>query len=159
MLVKAVAAALILSFVVLIITTTLPAISENIADVRTTAAQDTGRSCSTGSGETSCSITITAEHAYPDTTAMTVTETSPGSADWTGTTTVQVDRTTLAITGLTASTSYTFTVDYVVVSSNIGGPLNSLLVFLPFVWAIGGIVLTVAAVVVGFAMYANRRGR
>ena len=43
---------------------------------------------------------------------MTVTETSPSSADRTTDTTVGADRVTLSLTGLAATTTYTFTVDY-----------------------------------------------
>jgi hypothetical protein len=157
MLLKAVVGALLLSFAVLIVTATLPKVASTIASVRTDAAQDAGLNCSTGSGETSCEITLTDESAYPDTSAMTVTETSPGSADRTSSTTVQADRTTLTIAGLTASTSYTFTVDYDAVAADIDGPLNSLLVFVPFLWGIGALVLVVVAVVVGFAMYVSKK--
>lgn len=157
MLVKAVLGALVLSFATVIITVTLPAIAENISDVRTEASQETGLGCSTGVGETSCSVTLAAEHAYPDTTDMTVTETSPGSADWTSATTVGTDRATLTVTGLTASTSYTFTVDYRAVAANIGDPLNSVLTFVPFLWGLGGVLLVAVAVVVGLGMYISKR--
>jgi len=70
-----------------------------------------GLTCSTGVGETTCTITLLVAHETATCTNLTVTETSPGSGAKTcgG---VAADKTTVTVTGLTASTSYTFSVAY-----------------------------------------------
>lgn len=154
---RAILAALVMVFVIVIVTVTLPAITAANEDVRTDSAQETGLSCSTGVGETTCTLTLAAAHAYPDTSGMVVTETSPGSTDRTSAATVQADRTMVALTGLTASTSYMFTVDYAVVATNVSSGLNAFLSFVPFLWGFGGLVMAAVAVVVGYSLYLKQR--
>lgn len=156
MLERALIGVFVFFLVVILVMVSLPAIASTSAAVRTDAAQDTGVNCTTGSGETSCTITLAAEHAWPDTTAMTVTETSPGSADRTSQSTVQSDRTMVLISGLTASTSYTFTVDYAVQASDVSDALNSLLVPLPLLIVLVALVAVVAGVIVGFWIFATK---
>lgn len=159
MLVRAIGASLILVVMVWLITASLPAIASTVSGVRTDPASETGLMCTTGVGETSCTLTLAAEHGWADTSDMTVTETSPGSADRTAQTTVQSDRTMILVSGLSPSTSYTFTVQYVVVAAGISAELAGLLQFTPFIVGFGGLVVVVAAVIVGFAVYVSIRKR
>lgn len=123
----------------------MPDIVNRNEDVRTDAAEDTGLTCSTGAGETSCSITLDVEHEYSDTSQMTVSETSPSTVDRTATTTVGSDRKTLTITGLTANTSYIFDVDYRQQAANVSDGLNDFMRVLPPIVVIGFFALVVIA--------------
>ena len=159
MFVRAIIGALVFIFVVTLVIAVLPTIASEVTDVRTDPSSQVGLGCSTGVGETSCTLTLAADHAFPDTSAMTVTETAPGSVDRTSTTTVQTDRSMITIAGLTASTAYTFDVDYVVVAANVSTELNAMLTFLPFIIGVGAFILVVAAVIIGFGLYIVSRRR
>jgi len=158
MLVRAIGAVIFFVLTATFILAGLPGIADQIAEVRTEPTQDVGLGCSTGTGETSCTITLTQEDAYPDTTDMVVTETSPGSVDRTNQSTVQADRLMIAVTGLVQSTAYVFTVDYQIVDAQVSDGLNSVLSFMPFLVAIGGLVLVVVAVIIGFGLFRLRNG-
>ena len=109
--------------------------------------------CSTGVGQSSCDVTLASTHAYADTTAMTVTETSPGATDRTATSSLNAsDRTTLSVGGLSPSTAYGFTVDYAVVDSNVSGSLNQLLTSLPLLLVIGLLAIVAFAVAKTFSV-------
>jgi len=157
MLIRSIIGSLVLIFVVTLVLSQLPNIASEITDVRTDPASQVGLGCATAAGETSCTLTLAADHAFPDTSAMTVTETAPGSADRTSSTTVQTDRSMITIAGLSESTSYTFNVDYAVVAPDVDAGLNAFLTFMPFIVGVGAVVLVVAAVVIGFGLYLARR--
>lgn len=138
-------AVIFLAFTAIVIAIFLGDIVTLSEGTRTDAAQEAGLTCTTGVGETTCTITLPAEHEYPDTTGLTVTETSPGAGDWTANTTVSTDRVTLTITGLTASTVYVFTANYLVLAPGISNVLNGFLRLLPVLVVLGGVGVVVAA--------------
>ncbi len=147
-------AVLSIGFGFAILAAMLPDIVDRSETVRTNTSQETGLNCSTGVGEMSCDVTLTAMHAYPNTTAMTVTETSPGSADRTALSSLNAsDRTTLSVGGLSASTAYTFTVDFAVVDSNVSGSLNQLLASLPLLLVVGLLAIVTFAVAKTFSVF------
>ncbi len=119
-----------------VLATALPDIVSRSETVRTNAAQQTGLACNSGSG-TSCSVTLTSEHAHRDTTGVVITETSPGSVDRSSGGSLGTDRKTLTVSGLTTSTAYVFTVDYLTVDANVSGTLNQFLVSLPLLLVVG----------------------
>ena len=74
---------------------------------------------------TTCTITLVASHAHGDTSHLTITETSPGSAVRTG----SLDnptRTVLTVSGLTAATTYIFSVDYEIENPDVSNELSLL---------------------------------
>ena len=89
----------------------LPNVADLVNTARTDPTTQTGLTCTTD-GAGACTITLADAHMHSDTSGMTVTETSPSSADRTTDTTVGADRVTLSLTGLASTTTYTFTVDY-----------------------------------------------
>ena len=133
----------------LLIVEALPEITPKAEDTRTNQVDENGLACATGAGETSCSVTLAQEHAFASTAYMTVTEASPGSADRTASTVVDADdRVTLAISGLSPSTSYTFDVNHGVVDATLGPFLALLLHSFTPLWLFGGGFL----VFLGFAL-------
>lgn len=107
----------------------LSPMASNAHTVRVDAASE-ALGCTTASGATTCGVTLANAHAHGDTSHLTITETSPGAGARTGTLAL-TDRTALTVTGLTASTVYTFTVAYEVVDSDIESDLGELLRFWP----------------------------
>jgi hypothetical protein len=104
---------------------------------RTQAAQDVGLGC-TSDTLGKCTLTISSAHEYSTNTFMTVTETAPGSVDRTAGTTVQVNRTSLDLTGLsTTPTVYTFTVDYTERNALVSEGANEFLSRLPLILVLG----------------------
>ncbi len=127
-----------LGFGFVILAAALPDIVNRSETVRTNTTQETGKGCSTGVGQSSCDVTLIASHAYADTTAMVVTETSPGSADRTSNSSISAsDRVTVTVSGLSASTAYVFTIDYAIVDPSVSGPLGQLLASLPLLLVVG----------------------
>ena len=128
MFLKAVGAILTLGMAFAVLAIMLPDIVTGAESARTeNAAEVLG--CTTGVAIPACDVNLTlGEHAYADTTAMTVTETSPGAGDRTAGTTVGVDRVTLTIASLSAtSTPFIFDVDYKIVDPDVSTLLNSIL--------------------------------
>lgn len=81
----------------------------------------------TASG-TSCTITLTSDHEHFDTTHITVTETAPGAADRTSTSTLDArGRNDIVVEGLTDTVIYAFTVGYEIQGSNISNELEDFL--------------------------------
>ena len=128
MFLKAVGAILTLGLAFAFLAMLLPDIVSGAETARTeNAAEALG--CTTGAVTPACDITLMlGEHAYADTTAMTVTETTPGAGDRTPGTTVGANRVTLTVAGLSAtSTPFTFDVDYKIVDANVSTMLNGVL--------------------------------
>ena len=117
---------LVLAFVVSL----MPAIGAVNEEVRTDP-QTQSLSCTTISGATSCAVTLANAHAYYDTSRLAITETSPGSSSRSGT--LGSNRTTLTVSGLAASTAYTFSVSYQSVSSTVSSTLDTVMKLLPTV--------------------------
>lgn len=149
LLARGVIGVMLLGFMALIVIAVLPLITERNTEVRTDSAQDAGLMCTTGAGETSCDITLSDESAFADMSGITVTETSPGSGDRTDDSTLGDDRLTISVSGLSPSTSYAFTVDYLVVNSQVADAtgLDGFLAALPLIFAAGTILLTVGAAI------------
>jgi|TARA_A100001518_G_C1224994_1_gene72348 hypothetical protein len=121
----------------ILLASTLPDMVTRSETVRTNPANQTGLACSTG-GSTTCDITLSNEHAYPDTTGLVLTETSPSSGMVDSENyTIGSDSKTISLTGLTSSTSYIFTADYKTVDTNISGSLNQLLRAFPLLLVVG----------------------
>ncbi len=141
---RTITAVVALGILVIALLVMLPEISQLLEAARTDASTETGLTCNTGAS-TSCSITLAAAHQYATTAAMTVTETSPGSVDRTGATSIAANSVTLTVAGLTTSTAYTFTVDYAIQAANVGdGTADLLRVFMPVL-----AILLVAALLLG----------
>tara|TARA_B100000427_G_scaffold40458_1_gene29179 strand:+ start:449 stop:913 length:465 start_codon:yes stop_codon:yes gene_type:complete len=122
----------------ILLASTLPDMVTRSETVRTNPKQDVNRSCPTLGTET-CNFTLTEEHAYPDTTGLVLTETSPSSGVVDSATyTIGSDSKTVSLTGLNPSISnYIFTADYKTVDSNISGSLNQLLRAFPLLLVVG----------------------
>jgi len=140
---------LLLWFMAVIVIAVLPLVMSRNTDVRTDAAQDVGLMCSTGVGETSCDITLTAASAFADNTGLAVNETVPAAVNRTSTSTLGDDRLTITVAGLIASTAYTFTVDYLDVNAQVAAStgLDGFLAALPLIFAVGALFLVVVAVI------------
>lgn len=124
---RAIGAILTLGIAFAFLALILPDIVSSAENARTDAAAE-ALGCTTGADEATCDLTLSEEHAYADTTALTVVETSPGAGDRTSNTTVGEDRVTLTVAGLSAtSTPFTFDVDYSVVDPDISAMLNGVL--------------------------------
>lgn len=133
-------------FLLMILIPVLPDLIDRTEDARTDSEQETGLACSTGVGETSCSVTLAEEHAFEDTTAMTVTETSPSSVDRTTNASLASDGVTVTVGGLSASTSYEFTVDYLVLAPGLSGPADRFLRAFG-IWVVIGVFILVGYLV------------
>ena len=92
-------------------------------------------------------MTRTSEHGHRDQTGIVIPESSPGSVDRSSGGSLGTDRKTLTVSGLTTSTAYVFTVDYLTVDANVSGTMNQLLVSLPLLLVVGllGLILFTAA--------------
>ena len=129
----------------LVLVQSFPDIWGEVESARTVDVSDTGLGCSTGAGETECSFSLSEENAYATNYGITVTETSPGSADWSSSTSIGTDRTTVTISGLAGSTAYLFDVDYKGVNPQLTDDANNLL-------ERSTLFLVAGAVLVGFAL-------
>ena len=91
----------------------LPAVASPLEDIRTEATSNAGLSC-TSSITGTCTITLTDPSSHGTMDDTLVMETSPGSADRTATSTLDIDnRTGIDISGLSSTpTAYLFTVTY-----------------------------------------------
>lgn len=124
---------------------------------RTEAVTEAGLTCSTGVGEASCSVTASQVHAFVDAGAgATVTETSPGSGDRTADATLGSDGLTWTVSNLDPSTNYEFTIDHLVVDSDIPSWTAELLHQFPVMWLLGGVVVLVAGIIAGIAILGSR---
>ncbi len=126
-------------------------ISNQVNELRTDSQTDTALACSTGAAATSCTITLSSKSAYePVAPNMTVTETSPG----TGTKSFILDSNLLdvAISGLSPSTSYQFTVNYFKVDPVVEGAtsLDSILKRFNLILVIGTLIVLVVGVGLSF---------
>jgi hypothetical protein len=100
-------------------------IIESLGLARSAATTEAGLGCSTGVGETACSVTLAAASAFDGMGFVTVTETSPGSADRTGDSALAGNGVTLTVGDLVPSTAYTFGVSYRTVRDGVPAPLNA----------------------------------
>lgn len=137
-------------FAVVLATVMVPTVSGLSHDMRADPVVAEAASCSTGAGESSCTLTLAAAHLHPDTIHMTVTQTAPGSQDRTAETSVGDDRRTLTVSGLGESIDYTFAVDYEREdpSNTEGG--NDLIRLIPLLFTLGLVLLTVVGVLLAF---------
>lgn len=152
MLLKGLLAVLALFFTIYAAVAILPTIVNNNESIRTDAATDTGKTCTPGEDETTCSFTLDEPHEYADTSQMTVTETSPGSNDHTDATTVGTDRTTLTVSGLTSEQAYIFSVAYAAQAANVDDGLNDLLGLMPLLLILGAVTVPIIALVAVFGL-------
>ena len=132
-----------------------PLVLRGFADWRTQDAT-ASLSCSTGVGETDCAITLPSQHEYTTMSFVTVTETSPGSGDKTSETTIASSRDQLTVTGLLASTSYNFDVDYKEQNDAVDNGGNELLRQMPWAAPLG--LLLAGILLVGSALGLARIG-
>jgi hypothetical protein len=133
----------------------LPTIFEKVSDARTVALSETGLACTTGAADTTCDTTLGTENAYADVTAITVTETAPGSGDLTAGISLASNRTTLTVVGLATSTAYTLTVDHSINDPDLSTEAASFLERIPLFAVLGLLVVGVGGI--GRAMYARSR--
>ena len=90
---------------------------------------------------------------------MPVTETSPGAGDHTSSTTIAADRVTLTVTGLSASTSYNWSVDYTERAALVSAGANKVLSRLPLFLVIGLMAVAVAGAIAAWAQFGGGRSR
>jgi hypothetical protein len=102
-----------------------PNVLESLGLARSAATSEAGLGCSTGVGETACSVTLAAASAFDGMDLVTVTETSPGSADRTGDSALAENGVTLTVGNLAPSTAYTFGVSYRTVRDGVPAALNA----------------------------------
>lgn len=126
-----------------------PVMVSTAEESRVAARSATGLTCTTAAGATTCDVTTPSAHQHFDTTNMTVTETAPASGSRTATLNAN-DRVTVTVTGLTASTAYTFTVAYEERASNVSGLVSDVLLFLPNLFIIAAIGMVVVAGILGY---------
>lgn len=117
----------------------LPTISNIMRDVRTDATSES-LGCTTGAAVTACVITLTDPHAHGDETDLTVTETSPGSGTKTATVN-RADRTQVTVSGLTAGTTFTFTVAYLILATNVNSDESDAMKWIPILIFVAAIAL------------------
>ena len=143
MILKAVGVVLGLVLTVAIATAMLPTIFGLTHEQRVEPATAT-KTCSTGSGQNTCTVVLDEEHMHSDTTHLTVKETSPGSG--TRSASLASDRKTITVSGLSPNTNYTFQIDYERQNPKISGGLADMLNIFPILLLL---VLLVAGVVGG----------
>jgi len=135
-------------------------IASKVNDLRTDQQIDTGLACSTGSA-TECTVTLTEKSAYePVAPNWTVTETSPGSVNRTATSVLSSNLQDVTVSGLTASTSYVFTIDYYKVDTNVENAtsLNSVLKRFNLLIVIGLLIILVVGAGLSFNFVSSSRG-
>ena len=119
---------------ILIMVPWVPVLANITQNTRSTPASD-NLACAVASTATSCDITLSGPHANGTLAQATVMETSPGSADVTANSTLDLgNRRTITVTSLTPSTNYAFTVDYLGRASGIGVTLDQLLRNVPLIF-------------------------
>ena len=144
-----------LLFTILILFPDIVSLSET---ARTQAATSTPGCTSDTAGV--CTITLDSDHQYSTTTFMTVTETSPGSADRTSGTTVGSDRAILTVTGLnTTPTAYLFSVDYLERNALVSEATNEVLARIPLILVIGALAVGIAGSIASWAVMRGGGGR
>ena len=122
---------------------TVADISQNNLDQAVTESL----ACTTGAGATTCNVTLADKHIHADTSGITITETSPGSGTLTGSL-ASLDRVTLTVQGLTASTPYIFSVAYLRQDPNVSGPVGGMFRITPALLML----VIVVAIPIGGAM-------
>lgn len=135
-------------------------IASKVNNLRTDQQVDTGLACSTGSA-TSCTITLSQKSAYePVAPNWEVLETSPGSVDRTSTSVLSNNLQDVTVSGLTASTSYVFTVDYFKVNASVANAtsLDSILKRFNLLIVIGLLIILVVGAGLSFNFYSSSRG-
>ena len=133
-------------------------ISATVNELRTDPLQDVGLACTTSLAETSCDITLTNKNAYePVAPNWTVMETLPTSLDRTNSSVLSNNLQTVTVSGLSNSTSYTFTVDYFKVNADIASAtsLNSILKRFNFLLVIGLMIILVVGTSLSFNYYSK----
>lgn len=117
---------------------------------RTDPTTEAGKICTTGPGATTCSFTLAQVHELSTTAQMTVTETSPGSGDLTADATLGENRQTVTLSNRSPSTTYTVTVEYLVIGTGVTPAVNSILRALPLYVGIGTfLAITLGALMAG----------
>ena len=126
-------------------------LGENIFE----GAQTDPLGCTTGASDTTCGVTLTAQHIHFDTSGITITETSPGSGTRTGTLNTQ-DRVTLTVTGLTAATTYTFDIAYQPRATNVSSGLADFIKVTPILMVLTVFVAMPVLIVLAFYVLKRR---
>ena len=135
-------------------------IATKVNNLRTDQQIDTGLACSTGLA-TSCTVTLTQKSAYePVAPNWSVTETSPSSVNRTTTSVLSSNLQDVAVSGLIASTSYVFTVDYFKVNTSVASAtsLDSILKRFNLLIVIGLLIILVVGAGLSFNFYSSSRG-
>ena len=129
---------------VVVLTQAFPDLWSEVEEARTADVTESSKSCSTGAGVTECSFSLLQENAYNNTHGLTITETSPGSADRSASASIAMERKQVTVAGLTPSTSYVFDVEFKGVNPALSDDANNLLERFALV-VVGGIVLVGSA--------------
>tara|TARA_Y100000590_G_scaffold2797_2_gene3701 strand:+ start:1410 stop:1880 length:471 start_codon:yes stop_codon:yes gene_type:complete len=130
-----------------------PTIFSHTEELRTNPVTDTGSTCTTGGSDTTCIINLSKVHAFDDNSNITVTETSPSSADWSTNTTLQSGGNSILISGLTSSTSYVFNISFFEVDSLVDSRLNQMLRFVP----LGVVLIIIIGLILGITSTSSRK--
>ena len=144
MIIKGVTAVVILLLSFVITSSMMEQVNQANEDVRTQARTATGLGCTVASNATSCDITLPSKHQYDTLARATVTETSPGSnVNRTSDSTLGSNRITISITGLTASTSYLFTVNYYELAQGVNQNTADVMSLIPLFMVFGTLIISI----------------
>lgn len=120
-------------------------------DVRTDPKTAAGLTCATAVGASTCAVTLPSVHEYADTSFTTITETAPGTGTRTGS--ISDNGVTVTVSGLNASTSYTFSIVYQERGADVSDGMNDILLQTPVLLGLALLVATmlgVAGVIMSF---------
>jgi len=140
MLLKGMATIGFMAIAVIVSTGTMTSVNTQTEAARTRSVTDSNVStCTTGVGVTQCEIDLTETSQYSDISVNggSVLETSPSSVDRTDQTTLNNDRTKITITGLTASTSYIFDINFFGLASGVDQTTSNVMQYIPMVIIFG----------------------
>jgi hypothetical protein len=127
--------AVMLGFGFILLAGTLTDLVGLVDEARTNDATEIDVCTTNASGD--CIISLSEPHANKDGSGLGITEIAPGTGDVTGNGSLAENLTTINMSGLLATTAYTFNLDYKVVDDNVSGPLNQLLVVFPLLLVVG----------------------
>tara|TARA_R100000808_G_scaffold24926_1_gene59433 strand:+ start:7600 stop:8064 length:465 start_codon:yes stop_codon:yes gene_type:complete len=121
----------------------LQPVNDKTESARTKQVIDTNKSCDNPivAPATSCEVTLSEQSQYAviSTNGGGVQETSPTSTDRTSSTTVSTDRTKITVTGLTAGTSYLFTITYYGLNTGVDQFTSNVMQYIPIMLILGSL--------------------
>ena len=132
-------------------------IASLVHDARAYNVTNEAHGCTTALAATSCTVTLDHTTVEQNTYNMTVDETSPGTVNRTSTTAVAEDYETLTISGLTASTTYAFSIDYQRDNPANTSATTGVLKVTPLLFVLGIVILGAVAAFLAIRTWARGR--